>query len=342
MKCNVLAMVILALCCFGCTQAKKGAVFPKTENVKVNLTGDKSIIGGPIEILKYNDILLINDFQNDSMIWIFDVSKNRMIKRSAGKGKGPNEFKGPLQIVFIDTVLMVQDRSQFKFQKFYINPTSLTFTNIGSLVRIPTDIDRLYPLDTDSYIASGRFEEGRYAMLNRDGKIVRFFGKYPDFKEGEERIPNFPKFMFHQSMFTYNSDRKKLASITAHVLDIIDFSKNQPEEEKRILLSGYDYMYEASNGGAFAAGTENTEIGVTYVCSTSQYIYAIYNPNVENDPDKKAGNNQIWVFDWNGNPIKKIQPDHQVLSMCVEKNNQTVYCMVYAPEPMIASFKIDI
>lgn len=327
---------ILLLSCSQNTNNKKEIVFPQTENVVVNILGDSSIIGIPLEMEKFESLLLISDFQGDSLIWVFDLSKNRMVKRWVSKGKGPNEFQSPIQMVLIDSILFIQGRSQFTSQKFTINQSLLTLEPVEPLIRISTDIDRLYPLNTGNDIASGRFKEGRYAILDREGKIIHYFGDYPNYKVGEGRIPNFPKFMFHQSMFTCNNNM--LASATAHVLEFVDFSEIQPKIVKRILLSNYDYKYDEGDEWAIAQATDNTQIGVVSLCSTKEYLYLIYNPNTENDPDKTAGNNQIWIFDWDGNPIKKIQPDLHVRCMYVENNNKTVYCVVNAPDPTIASF----
>jgi hypothetical protein len=338
----IIINICFGLLCLSCTQSKREIVFPQTENVKVTLLGDSSIIGIPLDMAKYHNFLLIGDFYGDSLIWVFDVSKNKMMKRWVGKGRGPDEFQSPIQMVFIDSILTIQGRSLFTFGKFHINRSSLTLESVESFVHVPTDVDRLYPLSADIYIASGRFKEGRYALLNHEGKIVSHFGTYPNYKAGEDRIPNFPKFMFHQSMFTYNFKSERLASTTAHVLEFINFSESPPKIEKQILLSNYDYTYDSTDEWAFAQAVDNTQIGVTYVCSTENYIYLVYDPNIENDSDKRAENNQIWIFDWDGNPIKKIQPDVHIRNIFVEDDDKTVYCTVDAPDPAIAFFEITI
>ncbi len=328
----------LGTMCLSCTHhISEKVIFPQTDSVNINLLGDSSIIGMPLDMTKYDNLLLISDFHGDSLIWIFDISKNKMKKRWISKGKGPDEFLSPIQMVLTDSILAIQNRSQYSSRKYRINLSSLTLEGAEPLIRIPTGIDRLHPLNEGKYIASGIFEESRYAILNHDGEIVQYFGNYPNYKAGEDYIPTLPKFMFHQSMFTYHSHREKLASVTQHVLEIINFPDHQPQVEKQILLSPYDYYYTDGMQRA-----DNFQIGAVFACSTHDYIYIIYNPSIVNGRSRKEYNNQVWIFDWNGNPVKKILPDLQITCMYVEDDNKTVYCMVNAPDPTIATFIIDL
>ena len=340
MKYFLLGM-LWGMMCLSCTPTYKGVEFLQSENVTIHLLGDSSIIGTPMEIIKYHDLILTSDFQGDSLMWVFDVSKNEMIKKWVSKGQGPDEFLSPIHMALIDSVLIIQGRSQFIFQKYQPNLSSLTLEKIAPLIHIPAGIDILHPVNAGMYIASGVFVEGRYAIVNHEGEIVQYFGNYPNYIDGENRIPNLPKFMFHQPVFTYNSHREKLASVAEHVLEIINFSENQPIVEKQILLSPYNY--NVSEGRTRSA--DNNQFGALYTCSTNDYIYIVYNTNIVNDRSEsevKRENPQIWIFDWDGNPVKKILPDLWVKCIYVENDNKTVYCIVYSPEPTLASFTINL
>jgi hypothetical protein len=315
--------------------------FPNTENVKIELLGDSSLIALPLEMIKCKNLLLISDYRGDSLLWVFDTTKKQMIKRWACKGIGPDEFQSPIQMAISDTTLMLYNRWHYDLKQVFIDVSSVKFDIVNHIRRLPTDIDKIYPLNKGLYIASGRFKEGRYAILNSSGDIINYFGDYPNYIHGEDKIPNFPKFMFHQACFTYNSNSNKLASIDSHVLEIIDCSQYLPKIETRNLLSTYDYTYDSGDGWATARARGNTKEGIRYICSTSKYLYAIFNPNVsDNNVDKEQLLNEIWIFDWNGNPVKKIYPDIQVKCLYVENDDKTVYCMVEAPEPAIAMFEI--
>ena len=334
--------VFWGMMCLSCTKTHKEIIFPQSESVKVNLLGDSSIIGNPIEMVKYDDLLLINDYQGDSLIWVFNVSKNEMVNKWVSRGNGPDEFLPPIHMVLIDSVLAIQGRPTFTSRKYQINLSSLTLEGVTPLIHFSTGadmIDRFYPLKESIYIASGIFDEKRYAIVNPDGKIVQYFGNYPNYMAGENQIPIQIRFFIHQPEFTYNSQRAKIAGVSNYILDIINFSENQPNVEKQILLSSYTYSFVDNR----LRKADYLSTGALYTCSTHEYIFIVYDPNIEDDRNrskKERANPQIWIFDWNGNPVKKILPDLWVDCIYVENDNQTVYCITDFPEPTLATFTI--
>ena len=147
--------------------------------------------------------------------------------------------------------------------------------------------------------------------------------------------------MFHQSQFSYNKITSEILSVTSHVLDIMKDTGTIPILKKRILLSPYQYKYRQGEEWAAANTTGDTERGVIRIATTDEYIYLLYNPNIDNLHSKnKKEVNEIWIFDWNGNPIKKLIPDYTILSFCVDRLNKTIYSIVEAPEPTIAEIKL--
>lgn len=301
----------------------------------------ETFISIPLEMKKQKDFLFISDFRGDSLLWIYDL-KHSIVKRIIPRGEGPNEFLSPIQIAITDSTLFIHNRWHYSAKLYSFNYTDFTINPIGETIKLPTDIDRLLVIDSNSYIASGRFEKSRYVKLDVNGNIVTNFGKYPNYLQDEENIPNFPKFMFHQSMFAYNKSKDLIASSTQHVLDILENAINIPKIKKRILLSSYKYKYATGDGWASANGSSNTEIGVEDIYSTAQFIYLLYNPNKTKDKysSTKSLNNEIWIFNWDGNPIKKIHTNMNIISFCIDENDQECYCIVNNPNPTISTFDL--
>ena len=76
---------------------------------------------------------------------------------------------------------------------------------------------------------------------------------------------------------------------------------------------------------------------------TDKYIYLVYDPNpekVKGETAKKRLNNEIWIFDWTGKPIKLIRPDMNVKNICIDAKDKQAYCIVETPEPTIAMFEL--
>lgn len=203
------------------------------------------------------------------------------------------------------------------------------------------DIDRLYPLYSDIYIGSGRFKEARYALLDKTGKIFKFFGDYPNYQKNEDTIPNFPRFMSHQTQFSFNPSRRLLACVTAHVLDIIDLADlNILKNKKRILVSPYEYTYSYGKDWATAEAINYTETGVVDVSSNSKYIYLLYSFTQLSLRNEKKKIKEILIFDWTGIPVQRIIPDKEVIRICADEENNTIYCIVNKSNPEMGYIKI--
>ena len=52
--------------------------------------------------------------------------------------------------------------------------------------------------------------------------------------------------------------------------------------------------------------------------------------------DKEAHlNDEIWIFDWEGVPIRKIKINDKLICFCVDEIKGKIYCIMNAPDPSI-------
>ena len=59
--------------------SNKEIKFDKIEHIKCILSQDSSLIGTPLEMKLINPYLLISDFRGDSMLWIYNIEKHKML-----------------------------------------------------------------------------------------------------------------------------------------------------------------------------------------------------------------------------------------------------------------------
>lgn len=177
-------------------------------------------------------------------------------------------------------------------------------------------------------------------MLDKKGKIISYFGTFPDYINQEECIPNLVKSMFYQSMFTINRKEKKFASSSGHVLEIFDYNEKGsiPKSGKRIKFSSHDYFYTSTDDRLSAQATEKTEKGVSRIQSTQPYIYLLYD---RNNRSKENTNSEIRIFNWEGDPLQKISLDKHIECFCVNTSDTLLYGSVYNPEISLASVDIS-
>lgn len=58
-------------------------------------------------------------------------------------------------------------------------------------------------------------------------------------------------------------------------------------------------------------------------------------PNWMHDEHKETQNSEIWVFNWEGDPVRKILIDTQIECFCVDEVNASFYCVMAAPDHCI-------
>lgn len=340
MKRIIVIFLFLLLLSNGCLK-QQIVGFNIVEKADICLDIHSPVFREPIEMLKNKNYFFIADFRGDSLLWIYDVSKQSLLRKDAPRGIEINEFQPPIEIACVDSILMIHNRWHHSARTFLVNGIDCAFVNNGRLDSLPIRIDRLYPITNKLYIASGRFEEGRYALLDEQGDIIQFFGDFPSYQMGEQHMSNLPKFLFHQTTFTYNQQQRLLASITGHVLDIMDCSQNPPVKTNRVLLSKYRYSYFESNGYTSVRMKKNTELGAIFSCSTDKYIYIVYDPTTKKTfSSDKIVNSEVWVFDWSGKPIRKIVLDYQITCLSVDNEDAIAYCILKAPKPVLAYFNL--
>ena len=71
-------------------------------------------------------------------------------------------------------------------------------------------------------------------------------------------------------------------------------------------------------------------IGYLDICATKEYIYALY-ADKKRFTDNKSNNynsDTILVFDWNGNPIRKLKLTNEAYYICINEDRQMLYAAV--------------
>lgn len=333
-------LILLVLACVSCTNKSEIVQFPEIRNVYFEKLFE-TYVSIPLEIQKEKNIIYISDFRGDSLLWCYNLNDTSVVKRLLPKGIGPDEFLSPVQFFFSDSTIYVYNRWHFYGKKSLFDKDSLILKPLTEMVKYPTTIDMICPLTDNRWIASGRFDDNRYIILNNNGEIISKGGNYPEYKEGEKEIPNFPKFMFHQSILGFNKLKSRILSVTSHVLDLWDFSRDKLILYKRILLSPYDYNYNMGEDWASAEPIGEIENGVRRAYVSPEYIYLLYDSNTLNlKKDKEDNlNSEIWIFDWEGMPVQKLQINAKLICFCVDEKENTIYGVLNDPEPSVCRIK---
>jgi hypothetical protein len=284
-------------------------------------------LGKPAKLISVQNKLFIYDSRSDTLVTVFDLNENKVITKIVPKGIGPNEALPPLIIsIMADDTLLTFDKGKFQLSYYSFKDSFNIHEKNNFLFQVPTQVSQLVHIRNSRYLAAGYFEWGRYAILNAKGEIEKELGSFPDFLAGEDDMPNDAKAMFHQVRFENNRNMKKIACLSHHVLEIVDYS-DSIYVSGRIQLDGYDYKFSTGEI-LYANETEDTSIGAIDVTSTDQYIYVLFEYAKNRTSESE---NDIWVFDWTGAPVKKIKVDRDTY-LITAVNDNLLYAVVLIEE----------
>lgn len=327
----------LALLLGSCSESQNRVSFSESVTAKSTVLAE-AIISMPMDIKKRGDALYVSDFEGDSLLRCYSLSERRFVKQMLPQGQGPDEFLSPVEFFLSDSSAFIHNRWHFTAKNYAFNANDFSIRSQGALMRLPMNIDRIYPIGESRFIASGVFDDGRFLLLDSSGNELSKCGNFPNYQEEEEAVPNTAKSMFHQSQFGYNSARKRLASATSNVLELWDYAPETLTLHKRLLLAPYHYLFQSSPDGVYAENDNpDAELGARRIAVSNKYVYVLYNPNTHrmHEEHKETQNSEIWVFDWEGNPVRKILVDTRIECFCVDEMDTAFYCVMAAPDHCI-------
>lgn len=331
MKIQLFALVLLLV---GCSGSQKRVSFGESTTAK-SIALTEAFISIPMDIKKSGDILYISDFNGDSLLHCYSLSERRFVKKMLPQGQGADEFLTPIEFFISESSFFIHNRWHFTARNYLFDVNDFSLFAQGELKHLPMNVDRIYPISESRFVASGVFEDCRFLILDDGGNLLSKCGNFPNYLAGEEDIPNTAKAMFHQSRFGYHNVHNRLACATSNVLELWNYTSEMLVLHKRLLLAPYHYKFHLSPDGVYAEGDNpDAEVGACGITVSKDYIYVLYNPNTlrMHEEQKETQNSEIWVFDWEGNPVRKILVDTQIACFCVDEIDTTLYCVIAAPD----------
>lgn len=335
-------LLILALLTAGCGNLPKKASFNEQVTAKSTVLTE-ILISMPIDIKKYGDRLYVSDFGADSLLFCYNLKERHFEKQMLPRGQGAGEFLSPIEFFMSDTSVFIHNRWHFTARDYSFSKQDLSIQPKGELVRLPMGVDKLCPLGESRVVASGVFDDCRFFLLDKQGNVLSQCGDYPNYQEGEEAIPNSAKAMFHQSQLSYNASRKRLACVTNNVFELWDYTPETLTLHKRLLLSPYHYKFTKTPDGVSASGDDpDAMVGALGITTSDKHVYVLVNPNTcrMHDERKETQNSEIWVFDWEGRPVRKILADVRIESFCIDETDSTFYCVMATPDYSIGMIQV--
>ena len=183
----------------------------------------------------------------------------------------------------------------------------------------------------DIFLATDKHGAFRYALVNSASDTIAMYHTYPIVTE-VDRDDETARFAFYRSMSGVNikPDKKKFASITSNGLLIEIFDLSGDIIELLCLRRYIKPLYKIRSSNAVHVAVK--EMAGCYFTVTDNYLYGIM--YFEHDQSN------IWVFDWEGLPIKRYQLDKNVYRIAIDEEAGFAYVQIIDDEPSIGRFPL--
>jgi len=290
----------------------------------------------PSQILIIDSLLFIKD--------IFEINNNTyffvVINRYSGElyrifgreGRGPDEFSDWTYMSRISGYsdrLGINDRRQFSFIEISI-PKLLSDTSGFTLSRY-NDLGINYSLvskvDENTFIGTGMFLEGRFAVSDSNGNVTGIFESYP-FEENFKDVSKRGLGMAFQSLTSVHPEQSKIAVVTfaSANLDILNFEKGKLVVEKSI-HSFPPIFSDESNENRWSVNFDpESRLGYRDIDVNNENIYTLYSGKM-----RRGGwinfhrGYRILVFGWDGKPKYQLNLDREISKLAVDSGNNVLY-----------------
>jgi hypothetical protein len=170
-------------------------------------------------------------------------------------------------------------------------------------------------LTMDGDLASTTYYHKRTVYSNQPAGDIRIYN-HQSYKNGDAQIP---LIFYYASADCIKPDRTKIAQAMGYLcqINIIDLATGR--------VTGHR-IKNTPDFSVFYSGRINIKQYYRRIQADDNYIYALYFGEVtDSRSSEKNYAHIIHVFDWNGNPVKKLDLGHPIREMAIDANNNALY-----------------
>jgi hypothetical protein len=333
---RIVQCCIITACIIGCSDKGTNSItvvdektiafseFPKEDHIDFkNLYEYKEGTHCVLELI--DSTLVCMNVSNKQKFHFFNykLATGELSNGYASNGRGPGELLGTMAFGAVDNIFWAYDITK---KEILTSDRKKTLTEgvfeIKSVFAVKQDQYKIKLKDSLHYFAVG-YPNSNYQIQERElysGKLTKEFGAF-------ENIPDDISLSAYKSLkqsFLFlrpKGDKLVLARRFEDVIEIYDTEKQAlinrvhgPEGfEAEGLIRGDVFYHNHNTRISFKAGT-----------LTNNYIYMGYCGYPANSENASV-NQCIYVYDWEGNPIRKIVFENSVGSIAVSEDDKTMY-----------------
>lgn len=335
---NRFLILALFIFCIGCKKNERDKVvlhenittfseFP--EEINISFEEIYEYKSGTPKALKLVDstLIIFNSTKKiESFFYNYNLNDGYLSKGYLKKGRGPNEALGASCFGIMGNKFWVYDVTLKRL--VLIDKTNATSANVSSVetYSIKEGLYQLALIDSTHFLVSGKIDSKyKFQKENFSEEILHEFGEFGHIPE--DMPLDALKDAYH-SFFFLNPYSNKLAVsyLYTDVLEIYDL-KNTSNNKAVQGPSIIDIDFEIGRRQYYNYMEKNEEIRKTFLAGsvTENYIYLAYSGISYAEKENIDYCKSVFVYDWDGNPIKKINLDRRIMGLAISEDDKTMY-----------------
>lgn len=299
--------------------------FTRIENKKFEVLFEYNY-GTPYKFIDTDSILYLFDGKGGegNIVHLYDYSQGIVSNKIVEKGNGLHQSFSPVSFSLKNNTISVYEFSMRKMIE--VNLDSIRTNNMLKEIKLPSFFDEIEILDDYHYIGHGYPESNnKYQILNRsNGDIVEEFGKFLNI---HENLKNEVLKQFFQFTSATHSKLPLVAS-AYRWHDQIEIHNLKSKKSFSIVgpsnINNHFALTDEQTGEyLFNRGGEIQHCFMS-ISATENYIYGLFSGK-RDDEDNAYFARNVFVYDWEGNPIKHIILDREVSDISVSPSDKMIF-----------------
>lgn len=297
----------------------------------------------PMRAYVIDSFLTLINIQTEYFISRYNLKTLKKTGDFLSFGSGPEEMISPIKIFSDGSTIKILDggkRSLFTYDKKSFcqdnHPTSLDiikFNNFIEDIVILNDKRLVTPLRSPDHL--------RLSFFNTKGEFMETKGDYPFINN--KKLDTIEKLASYVCNIAINQSKDKIL-ITYKQTDLIEIYDIKGNLIVR--KHGPDHFFPHIKKKQIG---ENTAIHSTpgesrdgYFSPTvyKEQIYVLYSGQIYNPNKPNLTYDQLYVFDWDGNPICRYKLNIPIYSFTIDSQTGTLYGLTDEPDFQVVKYKI--
>lgn len=343
--------ILLLIVLISCT-SKKGyeysesfelGDFKQTISLKGNTVSLNEPIMKPVRIYLEDSMLILINVQTEFFIDKYNLKTLKKTGECISFGNGPEEMIAPIKIEIDDSLLWILDGGKQRLMgynkaDFFKNQTPLTCQSI-SFNNYFRDI--LFLKEGKIVVISPNSDNKRLTFFNKKGEKLNSAGEYPVFPEIQISPIEMSTAYACNIVTNHAKDKIFVTYLQTDLIEIYDINGNLLKRKQ-----GPDNFFpniaKRSNGENITIGSIGGKSRDAYFCPVTynNEIYALYSGELFNPDNNKLNHNKIFVFDWEGNPVRRYDLDTSIYAFTIDQRTGTIYGLSDEPEYHLVKFNM--